>query len=301
MSAHEIRPVRDSRGVATRTPSRPQPPALAVLLNFFGAHVLDRAGGEPVVPTAAAIEVCRQLEIGEHAVRSTLNRMVARDLLDRQRIGRETVYRLTARSRAVLRDGRQRIEDVGAVRDESEVSWVLLAFNLPAAAQRERHILRARLTWAGFGMLQGGLWIAPAPVDLSRLVDDPLLRRRLRIFTADPHPTTDIETLVASIWDLDELASAYRAFIAVWANSRMALSIGSGSLAGELLLTFEWLELLRRDPRLPRRCLPEDWPAAKAEAVFREARAAYATEAEVAAEALLGAARGAPAVEAMVS
>ncbi len=208
----------------TDTPVRPQPSAQALLLNFFAAHVLDRPGGEPDVPTAAAIDVCRLLGIGEHAVRSTLNRMVARDLLDRQRIGRGAVLRLTARSRAVLRDGRHRIDEVGAVRDETEVRWVLLAFNLPAAAQRERHILRTRLAWAGFGLLQGGLWIAPAPAELSGLVDDPRLAPHLKIFTADPHTDTDIAALAASIWDLDELASAYDAFDDRWGGEHRTAS-----------------------------------------------------------------------------
>ena len=269
-------------------PARPQPAAQAVLLNFFAAHVLDRAGGEPDVSTAAAIEVCRQLAIGEHAVRSTLNRMVARDLLSRRRMGRETVYSMTARSRAVLRDGRRRIDGVGAVRAEADVRWVLLAFNLPAAAQRERHMLRARLTWAGFGMLQGGLWIAPAPVELAGLADDCELEQHLRIFTAEPHAGTDIERLAPSIWDLDELAAAYRAFVVRWQGAQVSSRIAGGPLAMELLLGKEWLELLRRDPRLPRHCLPVDWPAAQAQAVFRTSRGAYATEAELIASELLG-------------
>jgi hypothetical protein len=39
--------------------------------------------------------------------------------------------------------------------------WTLLSFTLPEFWQRQRHELRTRLLWAGFGPLQGGLWIAP--------------------------------------------------------------------------------------------------------------------------------------------
>ena len=263
-------------------PARPQPAAQAVLLNFFAAHVLDRPGGEPDVPTAAAIEVCRQLAIGEHAVRSTLNRMVARDLLSRRRIGRETVYSMTARSRAVLRDGRQRIDEVGAVRAEVDVRWVLLAFNLPAAAQRERHMLRARLTWAGFGMLQGGLWIAPAPVELSGLADDAAARatpQGLHRRGASEHRHRAAWHPRSGTWT-SWRRRTMRSLSGGRTRARPA-RIASGPLAMELLLGQEWLELLRRDPRLPRRCLPVDWPAAQAQAVFRTARAAYAMEAEL--------------------
>jgi len=149
-------------------------------------------------------------------------------------------------------------------------------------------MLRARLTWAGFGMLQGGLWIAPAPVELSGFADGAGLEQHLRVFTAEAHPSTDIEGLAPSIWDLDELAAGYRAFVARWDDARLASRIASGSLALQLVLGQEWLELLRRDPRLPQRCLPADWPAGHAQAVFRKARATYAREAERSATELLG-------------
>lgn len=253
------------------------PSAQAALLNFFGAFVLDRPD-RPQVPTSTMIEVCQRLGIGEHAVRSTLNRMVTHDLLRRERTGRITMYQLTERSIAVLRDGRRRIRhestdgEVDAPATDTppaHAEWTLLAFSLPTTAGPKRHVLRTRLQWAGFGPLQNGLWIAPAPADLSGLIDDPEFAGHLHVFDADTHPVTDMRILASDIWDLDTLAQRYRDFIAEWGGVERAVRDGADPLRVQLVSGIEWIDLLRQDPRLPAACLPTDWPAAAAEDVFR--------------------------------
>jgi len=44
----------------------------------------------------------------------------------------------------------------------------------------------------------------------------------------------------------------------------------AGALVRQLLLHTDWLDQIRQDPHLPAEHLPEDWPAADAEALFRE-------------------------------
>ena len=89
---------------------------------------------------------------------------------------------------------------------------------------------------------------ARAQVELAGIADDGALEQHLRIFTAEPHASTNIERLAPSIWDLDEVAAAYRAFVVRWRDAGVSSRIASGPLAMELLLGQEWLELLRRDP-----------------------------------------------------
>ena len=108
-----------------------------------------------------------------------------------------------------------------------------------------------------------------------------------RAIAADPTNAAAHLNLGNALADLDELAAGYRGFIARWADGRVAPRLAAEPLAAELLLVHDWLELLRRDPRLPRRCLPVDWPAAPAQAVFRRARGSHATEAELIAARLL--------------
>ena len=267
------------------------PTAQDLLLNFLGGHVLaPREAGpaaEPAVPAAAAIALCAGAGIGEPAVRSTLNRMVTRDLLSRERAGRTSSYRLTERSRRVLREGARLASRAAAVREDADVRWVLLGFNLPTAAQRERHVLRSRLSWAGFGLLQHGLWIAPAPADLSAFLGDDEIRPFLRIFSADAHPATDMAALAPAIWNLDALAAGYRRFTGRWQGGPE--TGGRDPLTQEVVLSYHWLELLRDDPMLPRWCLPGDWPAEEAQATFHRLRALVAGDASRQAAQLLGA------------
>lgn len=240
----------------------------ALLINFAAAYLCppDEELPEIGLPASVAICLAQRARIGEASIRTALNRMVDRNLLDRTRIGRTTVYFVTERTRAALREGQTRMLRRGVVRDDPDIRWVLLAFTLNSAAQRERHVLRSRLTWAGFGLLQGGLWIAPEPVDLDAVVPDPSVGPFVQVFRAEPVEPTNIAALAPSVWHLTSLAEAYRGFMAEWSSESTRFD---DPLIEQLTLGHSWLELIRRDPRLPRWCLPDDWPAEDAERVYR--------------------------------
>ncbi|MGW7616363.1 PaaX family transcriptional regulator [Streptomyces antimycoticus] len=243
---------------------RPQ----SLLLSFLGDEVLGRG---VCVYTGSVIEVFRRAGVGEQATRSTLTRMVSRGLLSRRREGRRTYIGLTDRSEAILRDGERRIWKTGAVNREWDGTWTLLGFSLPESWQRQRHDLRSQLTWAGFGALFSGLWIAPGEVDVSGIVAELGLAAHVKVFRAHADAGMDIAEMVDDTWDLHALGAGYRDFDASWrpyASGRVDLS-GGDALALRLRLTAEWLQVIRSDPRLPVRHLPEDWPAAGAEETFR--------------------------------
>ena len=195
--------------------------------------------------------------------------MARREQLHRVRRGRQVYVGPTPATREVLRDGDARIWRTDVVNTRWDGSWTLLAFSLPDAWQRERHLLRARLVWAGFGPLQGGLWIAPSEVDVRALGEGLGLDGRLRAFDARAVAPTDVDALVRDAWDLPALAGRYAAFRDRWADAAARPDLPD-PLAAQLLLQTDWLQAVRRDPRLPRRHLPPDWPAEPAHAVFRE-------------------------------
>src|SRR3954470_21981834 len=189
----------------------PRPQAL--LLTFFGAYVLGR---EVAVATGSVLEVLGRVGVSEHTARSTLGRMARRGLLRRERRGRQVYLGLTSGSREILRDGSVRIWRVGAVNTDWDGSWTLLGFSLPESWQRQRHDLRSRLLWAGFGPLQGGLWIAPSAVDLAQVLEGLEAAGLVRGFHANPINGTDVAEMVADAWDLPQLAERYETFIARW-------------------------------------------------------------------------------------
>ncbi|TQM37361.1 PaaX family transcriptional regulator [Pseudonocardia cypriaca] len=240
---------------------RPQP----LLLTFFGGYLLGRGVH---VATSAVIDVLDRVGVSEHATRSTLSRMARRDLLRRVRRGRKVYLGLTPRSREVLHDGEVRIWRTEAVHDGWDGTWTLLSFTLPDSWQRQRHELRSRLLWAGFGPLQGGLWIAPSPVDFTVIGAGLEAAAHVKVFAARALPPTDVDALVRDAWDLDAIAGRYQGFLDRWSDPRRRPELPD-ALAAQLVLQTEWLQVIRRDPRLPAQHLPPGWPAEPAWRLFR--------------------------------
>ncbi|NUT92742.1 MAG: PaaX family transcriptional regulator, partial [Saccharothrix sp.] len=109
------------------------------MLSFLGVHVLGRA---VAVFSGSVIDVFARVGVSEEAVRSTLTRMVKRDLLARHRAGRRMYFGLTARSAAVLRDGEHRVWRSGAVNDDWDGTWTMVGFSVPESWRSQRHDLR---------------------------------------------------------------------------------------------------------------------------------------------------------------
>ncbi|MEU3336466.1 PaaX family transcriptional regulator [Streptomyces sp. NPDC002144] len=241
---------------------RPQ----SLLLTFLGDQVLGR---DVCVYSGSVIDVFERAGVGEQATRSTLTRMVKRDLLRRQREGRRMYFGLTEHSTAVLRDGERRIWQTGAVNRDWDGTWTLLGFSLPESWQRQRHDLRSKLTWSGFGPLFSGLWLAPGEVDVSELVSELGLSAHVKVFRAHADAGTDIGAMIEETWDLSELGAGYQEFVRRWQPWETATAAPEDALARRLVLQAEWLRIIRRDPRLPVKHLPDDWPAEGAEKTFR--------------------------------
>ncbi|MEU2779803.1 PaaX family transcriptional regulator C-terminal domain-containing protein [Streptomyces sp. NPDC007162] len=247
----------------------PQPRPQSLLLAFFGNHVLEQ--GPLGVYSGSIITVLGRAGVGEQAVRSTLTRMVNRDLLRRQRQGRRMYFGLTPLAAQILHDGRRRIWETGAVNDDWDGSWTLLGFSLPESWQRQRHDLRSQLGWSGFGPLYSGLWIAPGRVDVSAVVAELGLSAHVKIFHALADEATDIDVMIRDTWDLESIAARYEDFRARWEAWRPGPD--DDAVVTRLRLVSEWLDIIRTDPRLPARHLPADWPAHAAEATFHQVAA----------------------------
>ncbi len=252
-------------GAAATAPGSPQLRPQSLLLAFFGDHVLEE--GPLCVYSGSIIDVLGRVGVGEHAVRSTLTRMVNRGLLQRRRQGRRMYFGLTPHATQILDKGRERVWHTSAVNDDWDGTWTLLGFSLPEAWRHRRHDLRSRLTWAGFGPLYSGLWIAPGDVDISEIVAELGIAAHVKIFHARADAATDIDVMIRDTWNLEAVAARYAAFEKRWITHLGDYS--ADPLATHLCLVAEWLGTIRTDPRLPARHLPPNWPARSAEEVFR--------------------------------
>ncbi|MDC0768944.1 PaaX family transcriptional regulator [Streptomyces sp. HD] len=272
--------ILDSQDTSEGPQQRPQ----SLMLAFFGNHVLEE--GDLCVYSGSIIEVLGRVGIGEQAVRSTLTRMVNRGLLRRQREGRKMFFGLTPQATRVLQDGRARVWQQGAVNDDWDGSWTLLGFSLPESWKRQRHDLRSRLGWSGFGALYSGLWIAPGNVDVAGVVAELGLADHVKIFHAQADQATDIELMIRDTWDLESIAARYVTFDKRW-TAHLDAGAGADPIGTRLRLVSEWLSTIRTDPRLPARHLPPEWPARPAQETFRRVAEHTARPAQLMAHDLL--------------
>jgi phenylacetic acid degradation operon negative regulatory protein len=246
---------------------RPQ----SLTLTFLGNYVLRR---DIAVSSASFIEIFARLGVGEHAIRSTLSRMVARDLLTRHRRGRRMYFGLTERSARILQDGENRVWRRSVINDDWDGRWTVLAFSMPESWQSRRHDLRSALVWAGFGSMGNGTWIAPGRVEVGPVIAGLGLGDHVKVFTGVAEKPTDVTAMIRDAFDLDALAAAHRAFLDRW-DRPDPIPHAPDDLARYLWMTTEWLQLVRMDPRLPVEHLPAGWPAVRGQQLLLELRARY--------------------------
>jgi DNA-binding transcriptional regulator PaaX len=156
----------------------------------------------------------------------------------------------------------------GAPFDHPDDRWTLLTYSMPESRRDLRHKVRSVLTWAGFGSVRDGLWIAPGALDVPAVFADAGLTEVIELaawFAASPLAGVDMEALVHRAWPIEEIRQRHATFLATWADAPQ----DRDALAQIVLLGADWLQVLRADPGLPTRLLAADWPSAQSTAVFR--------------------------------
>src|SRR5438270_500571 len=138
------RPDRTPQGGATATRAAlPRPrgirPQILVLM-FCGSHL---AAPGLAVSTGGLIDVLGRLGVGEHAARSTINRMLSGGNLQRRRVGRQVYLTPTPQARRMLEEGAVRAWR-SPVNRTWDGHWTLLGFSLPESRRADRHLLRSR-------------------------------------------------------------------------------------------------------------------------------------------------------------
>jgi phenylacetic acid degradation operon negative regulatory protein len=253
------------------------PTPQSVLMTMLGRYCAE---ANPPLATSGYIDVLRGIGVSEHATRLTLARMTERGLLERRRRGRIAYYRATELALNVVRNQDERTFREGAVPPGPEGVWTILTFSVPETQRHERHLLRRRLAWEGFGLLRDGVWIAPGDHDLAGVIEELVNGQphpRIEAFAAYPK-FSDVKGMISRAWQLEELARQYQQFLDEWDVPSPAPA-ASDALARDLLLISAWRQLLRDTPRLPTEHMPEDWPAARCLDLFHTLHASYDREA----------------------
>jgi phenylacetic acid degradation operon negative regulatory protein len=243
--------------------------ARGVLFTILGEFVLPADGQ---VWTSTVIETMGRLGIEEKATRQALMRTAADGWLTAERLGRRTRWRLTTAADRLLTEGTERIYGFGAHRGGWDGSWLLVLARATEADRPARHVLRSRLTWAGFGSPAPGIWIsthADRLGEVAGILAEAGLADEAQVFRGT-HEGGQLATMVAQAWDLGAITQRYDDFLAAFADPRPA-----DPLAATIELLHTWRRFPWTDPDLPRQLLPRPWSGARAAALFRRRHAQW--------------------------
>ncbi len=249
----------------------------SLVFDVYGGFVRDLGGW---IAVADLITLMGRLEVEEQVVRSSVSRFSRKGLLARSKVDGQIGYELTPAANRILAEGDARIFsrlDPARVED----GWILATFSVPENIRAERHQLRSRLGWLGFGNLVGGLWIAPRRVyDQTRqMVLDLGLEEHIDLFEAHYRDFDDLQSLIRRCWDIEAMRSAYVDYLDEFqsVHERWQATDPDTDLADAfrdyVTALHEWRKLPYIDPGLPRDLLPDDWEGSRAVALFTDLRA----------------------------
>jgi phenylacetic acid degradation operon negative regulatory protein len=240
------------------------PTARGLLLTLLGELVLP---GDGMAWTSAVVATFARLGVEEKAARQALMRTAAAGWLEAEKLGRRTRWRLTGSARRMLTDGAERIYSFAGPAPEWHGRWLVVATRIPDRERRARHVVRTRLSWAGFGSLGAGLWISPHPDREAEAIG--VLRDAgladAQVFVATRIGVGDVLAMVAQAWDLTAVEEQYERFIDEFTGREPA-----DVLVRQVELVHAWRRFPSIDPALPSELLPARWLGLEAARLFAD-------------------------------
>jgi phenylacetic acid degradation operon negative regulatory protein len=241
------------------------PSARGLLLTLLGEFVLT--GGETAW-TSAVLAAFARLGIEEKATRQALMRTAASGWLDAEKVGRRTRWQLTPSAQRMLTDGADRIYSFTGQAESWDGRWLLVYVRIPESDRQARHVVRSRLSWAGFGSLGAGVWISPHPdreAEAVGVLREAGVAEDAHVFVASRSGLADVQVMVAAAWDLSAIEERYEQFI-----DEFRVTAPADVLARQVELVHAWRRFPSVDPVLPRELLPARWSGLTAAELFAD-------------------------------
>ena len=238
----------------------------SIVFDVFGSYVRYKGG---VVGIRDLAEIISWFDVSEDAVRVTMSRMRREGWFVTRRNGRASYYALSDRGWAVLDEGRPRIFD--RRRDDWAGEWHLVVLQFPDTGRSDREKLNKELLWRGYAPLATSTWIASRPRSEGL---DAILPPGATVyaFTSRSSSPAEDERIAASHWDLDSLANDYCEFVRSYEPLMSEAHVDGLSDEDVFVSRTEIIHEYRlfpfRDPDLPARLLPNDWPGHEAHGIF---------------------------------
>jgi phenylacetic acid degradation operon negative regulatory protein len=221
----------------------------SIVITVFGDAIVPRGGSVWLGTLLAFFET---LDIDSGVVRTAMSRLAADGWLERNKVGRNSFYRLVRKGRQTFAAATKHIYD------PPPSDWTGRFELLLIGNGADRDAARDALENAGFGSPLPGVWVAPSGVPIPEEAAGAI---RLEVSAEDDSG----RRLLSESWPLDRTADAYLKFMKTfeplrdWLGRERRISDGDAFTA-RILLIHHYRRVVLRDPLLPTALLPEDWP-----------------------------------------
>ncbi len=221
----------------------------SIIITVFGDAIVPRGGS---VWLGTLLTFFETLDIDSGVVRTAMSRLATDGWLERNKVGRNSFYRLA-------RTGRQTFDAATKhIYDPQPSDWTGRFELLLIGDGGDRDASREALKSAGFGSPLPGVWVAPSGVPIPEEASAAI---RLEVSAEDDSG----RRLLSESWPLDRTADAYQKFmktfepLRAWVSRREKLS-DVDAFTARILLIHHYRRVVLRDPLLPGALLPADWP-----------------------------------------
>jgi phenylacetic acid degradation operon negative regulatory protein len=236
-------------GQLKREPSRTG----SIVITVFGDAIVPRGGS---VALGTLLEFFKTLDIASSVVRTAMSRLTADGWFEREKVGRNSFYRLVQRERLTFDIATKHIYGAPASDWTGRFELLLIGNGGDRDASREA------LKNAGFGSPLPGVWVAPSGVPIPQEATGAI---RLEVSAEDDSG----RKLLSESWPLDRTADAYLKFmktfepLRTWIGGNKTLS-DVEAFTARVLLIHHYRRVVLRDPLLPAALLPKEWPGSAA-------------------------------------
>src|SRR5947209_8627774 len=231
----------------------------SIVITVFGDAIVPRGGS---VWLGTLLEFFRTIDIDSGVVRTAMSRLATDGWLERNKVGRNSFYRLVKKGRQTFDAATRHIYN------PQSSDWTGRFELLLIGNSEDRDASREALKNAGFGSPLPGVWIAPSGVPIP---EEAATAIRLEVSAEDDSG----RRLLSESWPLDRTADAYLKFIKTFEPLRGSIGRGEGlsdadAFTARILLIHHYRRVVLRDPLLPTPLLPRDWPGRAARSLCGE-------------------------------
>src|SRR3954451_18781970 len=230
-----------------------QPPRTgSIIITVFGDAIVPRGGS---VALGSLLEFFAAIDVNPTVVRTAMSRLTADGWFEREKVGRNSFYRLVQRERLTFDIATKHIYGAPASDWTGRFELLLIANG------GDRDAAREALKNAGFGSPLPGVWVAPSGGPIPEEAKGAI---RLEVSAEDDSG----RRLLSESWPLERTADAYRRFMKSFEPLRSWVARGrltdAEAFTARGLLLHHYRRVVLRDPLLPVALLPRDWPGGAA-------------------------------------